>query len=502
MNIIDGFLNRITMYRLVLYGLIVMLVAAFLFAFFGLLPFSPAHLLFSVLFLVLFCGFANDLFARVFEAPVNNESAYITALILSLIVTPAKSLGDFVFLGWLAVLAMGSKYMFALGRKHLFNPAAMAVVLTGIFLNRPADWWVGTLAMAPVVTTVGLLIVRKTRREDMVWAFMAASVTVVAFSSAAAGSPLLMALGRLAVSSSLLFFAFVMLTEPLTLPPTRGWQIAYGVLVGLLFAPATHIGSLYFTPELALVAGNLLAYIVSPKDKLVLQTGQAVRIAPDTYDFLFPLKKRLAFAPGQYMEWTLPHEKADDRGARRYFTIASSPTEDMLRLGIKFYGQPSSFKKALLEDKKRVLVGSQRAGDFVLPRDRKEKLVFIAGGIGVTPFRSMLKYLADRNEPRDIVFFYSNRRADEIVYREVFAEAQRKLGIRTVYTLTDAEGAPPGWEGERGRLSPEMIKQYVPDYRDRLFYLSGPHAMVSSFEKILKGMGVTRIKTDFFPGFA
>jgi ferredoxin-NADP reductase len=282
-------------------------------------------------------------------------------------------------------------------------------------------------------------------------------------------------------------------------------QSLYGALVGILFIPQFHLGSFYTTPEEALVIGNLFSYLISPKYKVIATVKQKIRIAPDVIDFLFPLPKKLAYSPGQYMEWTLPHKKPDSRGNRRYITIASSPTEDILRLGVRFYPNGSSFKKALMAaDTQIPIIGAQMSGDFVLPENRTKKLVFIAGGIGITPFRSMIKYLIDMHQSRPIVLLYSNRLVDEIVYYDVFTQAQKELGIKTVYTLTDVSKVPENWQGRTGRIDASMITQEVADFQERTFYLSGPHAMVFAYEQVLKGMGVPekQIKKDFFPGFA
>jgi ferredoxin-NADP reductase len=296
-----------------------------------------------------------------------------------------------------------------------------------------------------------------------------------------------------------------MLTEPLTTPPTRAMRIAYGSIVGLLFLPALHVGSLYSTPELALVLGNIFAYIVSPKEKLLLTLKEGLNIAKDTYDFCFTSDKKLSFVPGQYLEWTLAHRDPDSRGNRRYFTLASSPTEDTLRLGVKFYPEPSSFKNKLLFLKKGdTMIASQCAGEFVMPKDSNKKLVFIAGGIGVTPFRSMIKYCIDTNEKRDIVVLYSNKTAADIAYKEVFDEAEIKLSIKTLYPVTDKGQILSDPRMRAGFIDMVMIRTEIPDYKERTFYISGPHSMVTIFEKTLADMGVPKnqIKTDFFPGFA
>src|SRR3989441_13181807 len=123
---IDYLLDRVTMYRLVLYVLIGLIALAAVLSYFQLLPFSPLSLLFSTLFLVIMCWAANSLLASIFAVPTNVESAYITALILALIIDPAKSPSDLQFPGWAAILAISSKYILALHNKHLFNPAAIA----------------------------------------------------------------------------------------------------------------------------------------------------------------------------------------------------------------------------------------------------------------------------------------------------------------------------------------------------------------------------------------
>ncbi len=491
------------MYRLVLYLLMSLLFIAVIFSFFNLLPFNPILLIFSSLFLVFFCGFVNEVFSETFKAATNVESVYITALILALIITPAKSIPDFVFLAWVAILAMSSKYILAIGNKHIFNPVAIAVFLTAMFIGRSASWWVGNLYLFPFVALGGYLIVRKTRKEKMALIFIAAVMITTLIFSLFKSSNLILVLKAMIFHSSLFFFAAVMLTEPMTMPSTAAHQNIFAVLTGVLFSPAVHLGNIYFTPEMALLVGNIYAYAVSPKEKFIFRRYNIIQLSKDTLDFVFPLAKKLSFVPGQYMEWTLPHPASDARGIRRYFTLASSPTEDNLRIGVKFYSPASTYKKAMVMRKNNCYVAAQRAGDFVLPLDRKRKLVFLAGGIGVTPFRSMLKYLIDKNEARDIVVFYSNKTHEEIIYQDVLEAARKKLNVKVICTLTAKDKIPVGWTGEIGRVSFSMITKYVPDFSERLFYLSGPHSLVTGFENVLKQMGINRknIKTDFFPGF-
>lgn len=508
LEFIDKKLNTVTMYRLVLYYLIGLLVFAVFFGYFGILSYTPLALVLSTIYITFISWLTNLVFSKVFKAQTNIESVYITALILVFIINPPVSFLDISFLtlaSWASVLAMASKYILAIRKKHIFNPAAIAVVITSLFLGQSASWWIGTTWMVVPVIIGGVLLTRKLIRTDLVVSFLVTSLVMVVGSRIFSGGPILTTAERFILSSPVLFFAFIMLTEPLTSPPTKNLRITYGIITGLLFAPFIHLGTLYSTPELALVIGNIFVYFVSPKEKLVLKLKELKEIGKDTYDFIFTPDRKFTFRPGQYLEWTLGHKNTDNRGNRRYFTLASSPTEQTVRMGVKFYPDASSFKSKLITLKPGdTIVASGRAGDFVLPKDSTKKLVFIAGGIGITPFRSMIRYLLDSKEKRDIVLFYSNRKIEDVAYTEVFDEAKDKLGIPTVYTLTDRTAIPDSWFGEIGSIDSPMIMRNVPDFQGRTFFVSGPNRMVKAFEDTLTKMGVERssIITDFFPGFA
>ena len=503
MYYIDDMLNRVTMYRLVLYYLIALILAAFGLSFFHVLPVEPDQLAFSSGLILLVCAATNWIFARIFDAATNVESVYITALIVALIVSPvaptdAHGVGALIFI---SVAAMASKYILAIGKKHVFNPAALAIALSAIVLDRPASWWVaGTASMLPLLLLGGILMVRKMRRFDLVlsFAFVALIATVATSHSTSYVTPVIQTF----LHSSFFFLAFVMLTEPLTTPPNARLRIIYGSIVGFLFAPNIHIGTIYFTPELALLIGNIFAYIVSPKGRYMLTLQRIEERALGVREFIFSPDRRFAFEPGQYLEWTLSHKRPDARGNRRYFTIASSPEDESVRIGVKFYDRPSSFKHALASmSVGSTISASHLAGSFVMPRQKDAKLVFIAGGIGVTPFLSMIQHLLDKKEARPITMLYSNKTLADVAYKDVFDSAQSQLGIKTVYSLS-AETAPA--DGMvLGPIDRDLILREVPDYKERTFYISGPHAMVDAFKQTLVDMGISRlkIKCDFFPGF-
>jgi len=502
---IDKLIDRVTMYRLLLYYLIALIVCAIVLSAFGDLHYKPVYVAVSVTILVIACWTINKIFAYIFNAPTNPESSLISALILALIITPNPTGYNILFLLAASGLAMASKYLLTIKNKHIFNPVAIAVVLTALGPRQTASWWVGTAPMLPFVLIGGLLIMRKIRREKMVISFLIATTGSTIFYSVISKVSVFSSLHDMVLSSATFFLGFVMLTEPLTSPPTAKKQTVYAAIVGLLLPPQVHVLNFYTTPEIALIIGNAFSYLVSPKTKLFPVLKQKIKIATDTADFIFNPGRKFAYEPGQYLEWTLMHPKTDSRGSRRYFTLASSPTEPDIRIGVKFYEGGSSFKKALVDaDENTRIVASQLTGDFTLPKNQSQKLVFIAGGIGITPFRSMTKYLVDKNEKRPVMLLYSARNEQAIAYKEIFEAARIKLGIKTIYTLTDNHAPITGPNTVAGPITADLIKQAVPDYLDRTFYLSGTHQMVVAIKDIVSELGVSssNIKTDFFPGYA
>ncbi|WP_292166915.1 hypothetical protein [Mesorhizobium sp.] len=165
---IDRFLDHLTMYRLVLYYLMALVSAALVLGFAKLVPNDPIALAFTTALTLAACWLTNKVFAHVFAVPANNESVYITALILALILDPvaATDIKGIAAVVFASVWAISSKFILAIGRKHLLNPAALGVALSALLLDQPATWWVGgNLALLPLVLLGGMLIVRKLRRS-------------------------------------------------------------------------------------------------------------------------------------------------------------------------------------------------------------------------------------------------------------------------------------------------------------------------------------------------
>lgn len=506
MRPVDNLLNNFTIYKVVLYALIILSFIPFLLSALQLLPFSAIQLAISFMLIFISCYASNVLFSKVFRAYTNSESYFISALILFLIIQPPLlvfSINEYLPIVAACVLAMGSKFFLAFRKRHIFNPVAISLVTLGVFGYGIGTWWIATPYMFLPVLVMGFLIIRKIRKIQMFLSFLIpATLVMVAFGLTQYNS-LIGVLQQSFLSWPTIFFGTVMLTEPLTTPPRKFEQLTYGAFVGFVFGTQYNLGPFYSTPELALVLGNLYSYTVSLKEKVYVTLLEKRQIAKDTYEFVFKSPLKIPFLAGQYLEWTLPHKKVDLRGVRRYFTIASSPTEENVRLGVRFNTPSSSFKKALLQMKEgeKIFAGNLY-GDFVL-KQAGEKLVFIAGGIGVTPFVSMIQFLLDTNTKEDIYLFYSCKFMEDVAYKELFEKASA-VGVKTICVITDEnENVPQSNELIHGRLNPEIISRHIPDFKDRLYYLSGPNAMVEGYKKMLKELKIphSKIKTDYFPGF-
>lgn len=505
---IDRFLNGITMYKLVLFGLVAQALLAILFGFLGILPFSGVSMLSSLIILTFVCYLINFLFANIYKVPTNSESYSITALILFFILLPVTTLDDVRTVVLVALIAMASKYLLAIKKKHIFNPAAIAVFIVGLTSFDLASWWVGSGVMLVPTLVLAFLVLRKVNHFQMFFTFVITEFMSAFLFGLSGEADFLEIIVSTLLSTSLVFLGSIMLTEPLTLPPQRKMQLIYATLVGILFGTHFNIGPLFSTPAFAIVIGNIFSYLVSPRLRLVLQLLEKKKLTAGTYEFVWQntstSTEKISFKAGQYLEWTLGHKSPDMRGNRRYFTIASSPTESVLRLGIKSYDNSSTFKKKLLSmEVGETLVASQLSGEFTLPENKLQKLVFIAGGIGVTPFRSMVKYLVDTEDKRGVTLFYSNQTPHDIVYKDVFDEAKTSFGMKTIYTVNDLAGENQTEDIRVGFIDANMIMKEVPEYKDCAFYISGSHGMVTAFEDTLSKLGIPKrnIKVDFFPGY-
>jgi ferredoxin-NADP reductase/energy-converting hydrogenase Eha subunit C len=483
----DKQLDRLTSYRLVLYFLFVLLGWAIAGSLLDKLAFHWYDILISALVLLTACLGSNYYISKYLNIAKNNESDYISALILTLILTPTHSFSGLIIIAIAGVIAMLSKYILVISKWHIFNPAAFGAFISAEIFHHYASWWIGTSFMTPVVIIGGMLVLRKMKRFIMVATFEIVALLAIATqtylnqSASAVGHNLWIAI----ISTPLLFLGYIMLTEPQTSPRYLKNYLPYAVLVGFIYGYA----KLGISPEESLLIGNIFAYVIEPNRRVELNFVRKIKEASGIESFIFSGKRNFKYAAGQYMEWTLQDNKPDLRGNRRYLTVSSSPTEPDLMFTLRIPEKMSKFKQNLENFKKGdKILASQLAGEFVLPKGEKQKLAFLAGGVGITPFRSMIKYASDFGHERDIRLLYSANSEEEFAFKDIFSEAQ-KFGVQTSYVTE--------------KIDQEKIKELVPDFAERSFYISGPYGFVHAMENnlIALGLPLKQIKTDYFPGY-
>jgi ferredoxin-NADP reductase len=213
--------------------------------------------------------------------------------------------------------------------------------------------------------------------------------------------------------------------------------------------------------------------------------------ANDTFSFVFAPEQPLQWKAGQLLRYVLNHPNPDDRGVERYFSIASAPHEKHVILTTRFAPKSSSFKKALKNLRPGdAIEAHDLEGDFVV-EDSKKTFVFIAGGIGITPFRAILLDLDYNKKPLNVQLLYANRDHDFPYRKELDALRGRHPEFRIDYVVSP------------DRIDEKSIPQLVRDIQKPMLYVSGPEPMVESMDETLKKIGVPeeRIKNDFFPGY-
>jgi len=221
---------------------------------------------------------------------------------------------------------------------------------------------------------------------------------------------------------------------------------------------------------------------------VVRRSGHAVSVR-------FERPEGFSYLPGQYVFITLA------RGGERlvrHLTLSSSPTEPVLEVTKGMTGHPfAEALAALVPGDEATIRGPY--GSFTLAGE--EDAVFISGGIGVTPLRSMARYATDTGLLTRITLLYSARGEDDVLFGPEFEEMERQNPRFTVRVTLTRPG--PGWTGRVGRIDRAFIESAVPDLRGRFFFVSGPRAMVDAITVILKEMDVPDelVRREYFPGY-
>lgn len=231
--------------------------------------------------------------------------------------------------------------------------------------------------------------------------------------------------------------------------------------------------------------------------------------AKGTKSYYWKPEKKVMWLPGQYYYFTLPKLTDNDaRGATRHFTISSSPTEEHIVLTTRLR-EESGYKKTLDETKiGESIEGDGPTGTFILDQEQSEPQIFLAGGIGITPFRSFIKFALDNGYKTPIYLIYSNSLPEEIVFRKELENWTNKMeNFKLLLTVSKSKESSEKWTGSVGRIDEKLImnavKNWNLDIKNTTFWVCGPPPMVSAMEGFLEKLKIApdNIITEKFTGY-
>lgn len=499
---LDTVLGRVTMYRLILIVLAVLAVYSLVLEILGWLTFGLPEMLAHLVICMAATYASSRVMAALFRTTPHPESSLVTGLLLYFLFWPSFQAADVAGTVLACVLASASKYLLAWRGRHIFNPAAAGAFLAGLTGLNIATWWAATPSMMFVLIPAVLLVLYRVGKLRMAGVFLAVAAGIITAQLLQTGMSAGPALWQALAQRPLLFFAGFMLTEPLTLPPRRWQQVVLAALVGVVFALPYDLGFVASSPELALLVGNLAAFLAGQRGSVDLEFLTATPLTATTREFCFRPSRPVRFVPGQYLEVDLPHVRSDGKGRRRVFSMAGSPHDPLVRFAVRASEPVSAAKGVLLALKSGdTLKATSVGGDFLMPRDAAKPLLLVAAGIGITPFMSYLR--SGELERRDTVLLVLARSANEVPY----ADELRAAGIRTIIRAGDgprADGfvADPSLTGRAtARLDAAGLAALVPDIAGREVYISGSPSSVASLRWAARRAGARRLHTDSFSGY-
>lgn len=227
-------------------------------------------------------------------------------------------------------------------------------------------------------------------------------------------------------------------------------------------------------------------------------------VAEGTMAFHFAKPEDFQFRAGQSVDLTLldPPE-TDAEGATRTFSLANAPFEDDLMIATRM--RDTAFKRVL----RKAPLGLQikidgPGGSFVLHRKPEKSAILLAGGIGITPFRSVIRQAVHERAPHQIYLFYSNRRPEDAPFLDVLASAAKEnSNFHFIPTMTEIEKSRREWKGETGFIDKNMLTKHLPALQGGIYYVAGPPAMVAAMRSMLVEAAVDEddIRTEEFSGY-
>lgn len=218
---------------------------------------------------------------------------------------------------------------------------------------------------------------------------------------------------------------------------------------------------------------------------------EVIRRTHDIKSFRFSVPQgiNIDFKPGQFFVLTI---KIKGQDATKHFSFSISPTEKgYVEFTKRITG--SEFSQALDHLKKGDWARLKLPFGTFTFEGEYEKIAFLSGGIGITCIRSICKFASDKRVSTDIVLIYSNMTDEDIVFRQDFEQMEAKnSNLTVIHTLTSPDIDKSVWKGKTGYINSAMVKEEIPDYRDRVFYISGPPKMVND----LKTMLIDELRVD------
>jgi ferredoxin-NADP reductase len=227
-------------------------------------------------------------------------------------------------------------------------------------------------------------------------------------------------------------------------------------------------------------------------------------IAEETMAFRFEKPAGFTFTPGQCIDLTLVSpSQTDAEGNARTFSIASAPHEDFLMVATR--ERDTAFKRVL----KSLPLGTEVKmggpfGDLKLHHDKSRAAVVLTGGIGITPFRSILLNAAKEKLSIPLFVFYANRRPEDAAFLEELQELQkRNLHYKLIACMSKMEKSHRPWEGEKGVINAQLLAKYLKGVDSAIYYITGPPAMVKAMHSLLRDTGVDddNIRLEEFAGY-
>ncbi len=236
--------------------------------------------------------------------------------------------------------------------------------------------------------------------------------------------------------------------------------------------------------------------------KLELTYIKKEKVSRDTYSFYFDRNKmNFNFLPGQYLKIFLKIDSPDDRGSSRYFTISSSPTDkDFLVITTRIVKSSFKLKLNTLKTGKKIRAFGP-IGYFDFDAKSTKEQIFLAGGVGMTPAHSIIKFTESKKEKTKILLIVSFQKLSDIIFYNELKEIEaRNKNIKIVYTITKDKKI----EGfERGHIDEKLIRKYSLDFKKAKYFLVGSESFEFKMVDLVTKMGIPEenIFKENFPGY-